>query len=109
MTDGLDEAKRVIAGIPLLANAGEPQRLGGMTNLVFRVGDYCLRIPGKGTEEYIDRANEAVAAREAATASVSPELLHFDETTGVMVTRFIDGAVTMAPPAMSCRWRTISE
>ncbi len=95
MTDGLDEARKVIAGIPLLADAGEPQRLGGLTNLVFRIGDYCLRIPGKGTEEYIDRANEAVAAKEAARAGVSPEMLHFDPKTGVMVTRFIDGAATM--------------
>ena len=103
MTDGLDEARQVIAGIPLLANAGEPQRLGGMTNLVFRVGDYCLRIPGKGTEEYIDRANEAVAAKETARAGVSPELLHFDEATGVMVTRFIEGGVTMTPDNFASR------
>ncbi|MFZ2102173.1 MAG: LPS biosynthesis choline kinase, partial [Oricola sp.] len=97
MTDGLDEARRVIAGIPLLAGAGEPVRLGGLTNLVFRVGEYCLRIPGKGTEEYIDRANEAVAARETARAGVSPQLLHFDPATGVMATRFIEGATTMTP------------
>ena len=103
MTDGLDEARRVIAGIPLLANAGEPQRLGGLTNLVFRVGDYCLRIPGKGTEEYIDRANEAVATKETAKAGVSPELLHFDAATGVMVTRFIEGGVTMTPDNFASR------
>ena len=103
MTDGLDEARQVIAGIPLLANAGEPQRLGGMTNLVFRVGDYCLRIPGKGTEEYIDRANEAVATKETAKAGVSPELLHFDAATGVMVTRFIRGGVTMTPDNFASR------
>jgi thiamine kinase-like enzyme len=103
MTDGLDEARQVIAGIPLLANAGEPQRLGGLTNLVFRVGDYCLRIPGKGTEEYIDRANEAVATKETAKAGVSPELLHFDPATGVMVTRFIEGSVTMTPDNFASR------
>ena len=103
MTDGLDEARQVIAGIPLLANAGEPQRLGGLTNLVFRVGDYCLRIPGKGTEEYIDRANEAVATKETAKAGVSPELLHFDAATGVMVTRFIEGSVTMTPDKFASR------
>ncbi|MCV2864469.1 phosphotransferase family protein [Defluviimonas sp. WL0075] len=93
----LDLARDAIAGIAALRGAGEPQRLGGLTNLVFRAGDFCLRIPGKGTEEYIDRANEAVAAREAARAGVSPEVIHVDEATGVMVTRFIDGAVTMSP------------
>ena len=64
MTDGMDEARQAIAGIPLLADAGEPRRLGGLTNLVFRVGDYCLRIPGKGTEEYIDRDADQQAAEE---------------------------------------------
>ncbi|RUW99809.1 LPS biosynthesis choline kinase, partial [Mesorhizobium sp. M8A.F.Ca.ET.023.01.1.1] len=53
--------------------------------------------PGKGTEEYINRANEAVAAREAAKAGVSPEVLHADAATGLMVTRYIAGAETMSP------------
>ncbi|MGC4023770.1 MAG: phosphotransferase family protein [Mesorhizobium sp.] len=97
MSDDLALAREAIRSIPMLAGAGEPQRLGGLTNLVFRVGDYCLRIPGKGTEEYIDRANEGVAAREAAKAGVSPALEYFDERSGVMVTRFIDGAITMTP------------
>lgn len=97
MSEDIELAKAAIATIPILKGQGEPVRLGGMTNLVFRVGDYCLRIPGKGTEEYIDRANEAIAAREAAKADVSPEVLHFDDKTGVMVTRFIEGAATMSP------------
>jgi len=97
MSEDLALAREVIRSIPILAGAGEPQRLGGMTNLVFRVGDFCLRIPGKGTEEYINRANESVAAREAAKAGVSPALEHFDEKSGIMVTRFIEGAITMTP------------
>ncbi|MEI2805371.1 MAG: choline/ethanolamine kinase family protein [Albidovulum sp.] len=99
----LDLARDVIASIPALRGAGAPERLGGLTNLVFRVGDSCLRIPGKGTEEFIDRANEAVAAREAAKAGVSPEVIHMDAATGVMVTRFLEGAVTMSPEAFRTR------
>ena len=102
MSDETRLAREAIAGIPLLAGAA-PVRLGGLTNLVFRVGDYCLRIPGKGTEEYINRANEAVAAREAAKAGVSPEVLHFDENTGVMVTRFVNEAKTMSPESFGTR------
>ncbi len=99
MSDELTLARQAMAGVPFLKDyAGPVLRLGGLTNLVFQVGDYCLRVPGKGTEEYINRANEAVAAREAAKAVVSPEVLHFDEK-GVMVTRFIDGAQTMSPAA----------
>jgi len=78
---------------------GPVERLGGLTNLVFRVGDYCLRLPGRGTEEYINREHEAAAARLAAEALVSPELIHADAATGVMVTRFIKGARTMSPEA----------
>ncbi|TPK65226.1 phosphotransferase family protein [Mesorhizobium sp. B2-4-15] len=93
-----DQARAKLAAIPMLAGyTGPLNRLGGLTNLVFRAGDYCLRIPGKGTEEYINRTNEAVAAREAAKAGVSPEVLYFDADTGVMVTRFIAGAETMSP------------
>jgi len=93
-----DEARAKLAAIAMLADyTGPLERLGGLTNLVFRAGDLCLRIPGKGTEEYINRANEAVAAREAAKAGVSPQVLHADADTGVMVTRFIAGAQTMSP------------
>lgn len=97
-----DEARAALAAIPGLApHAGPIERLGGMTNRVYRAGAFCLRLPGRGTEEYIDRANEAVAAREAARAGVSPEVLHVDPETGVMVTRFLDGTRTMSPEAFA--------
>ncbi len=84
--------------IPSLADySGPVERLGGLTNLVFRVGDACVRLPGAGTEEYINRAHEAVAARAAADAGVSPEIIHADPETGVMATRFVHGAATMTP------------
>ena len=99
MSDELALARKAMAGVPFLKDFNGPiVRLGGLTNLVFQAGDYCLRVPGKGTEEYINRANEAVAAREAARAGVSPEVLYFDDK-GVMVTRFIDAAQTMSPAA----------
>ena len=104
MSDELQQARDEIAKIPFLAATGEgPERLGGLTNLVFRVGEYCLRIPGPGTEEYINRAHESVAAKEAAKAGVSPEVLHFDTETGVMVTRFLEGAVTLSPDRFASR------
>jgi thiamine kinase-like enzyme len=99
-----DEARAALDAIPMLAGyTGSLERLGGLTNLVFKAGEFCLRIPGKGTEEYINRANEAVAAREAAKAGVSPEVLHVDPATGVMVTRFIAGAQTMSPEKFKLR------
>lgn len=103
MTNDIAVAKKAMASIPLLEDhVGPIRRLGGLTNLVFQVSEYCLRIPGKGTDEYINRANEAVAAREAARAGVSPEVL-FSDRDGVMVTRFIAGAETMSPGKFKAR------
>ena len=104
MTDDLSEARAAMAGIEILKDYSGPiERLGGLTNLVYRVGTHCLRVPGKGTEEYIDRANEAVAAKEAAKAGVSPDVLYADADSGLMVTRFIDGTHTMSPEAFRSR------
>ena len=75
------------------------ERLAGLTNRNYRVAigneRFVLRIPGEGTSEYIDRRQEAVAARVAAEAGVNAEVLFFDESDGLMLTRFVDGAVTM--------------
>lgn len=74
-------------------------RLGGLTNvnhLVEHEGErFVLRIPGAGTGEYIDRVAEEVAARAAADAGVNAAVVVFDASDGLMVTRFVEGAVTM--------------
>jgi thiamine kinase-like enzyme len=101
---GEAEARAAMATIPALALYDGPLvRLGGLTNRVFRAGEAVLRLPGAGTEEYIDRGNEAVAARAAALAGVAPGLLHADAASGLMATRYIDGAVTMSPAAFRAR------
>ena len=87
-----------------LARAGYPvdvatTRLAGLTNInhLFEHDGsrYVLRIPGAGTSEYINRTNEEVAARSAAAAGVNAEVVFFDASDGLMVTRFVDGAATM--------------
>lgn len=99
-----DDIAAIARSIPALSDwTGAPERLGGLTNRVYRLGELILRVPGAGTEEYIDRANEAVAARAAAAAGVSPALLHADPTTGLMVTRYVPGTVTMSPDAFRTR------
>jgi thiamine kinase-like enzyme len=103
--DGIERAREALRHIQLFWHLDESEidveRLGGLTNLVFRVDhggeQYVLRLPGKGTEEYINRANEAQAAREAARAGVSPDVIYVDVAKGIMVTRLIDHAVTMSP------------
>lgn len=92
------ELRAVVANVPALEGfSGPAERLGGLTNRVYRLGDFCVRLPGAGTAEYIDRVSEMVAARQASTLGVSPELVHADAATGVLVSRFVAGAVTMTP------------
>jgi thiamine kinase-like enzyme len=105
MTAEIEQARDALARLPQFQGVDREavaiERLGGLTNLVFRVdaaGErYCLRIAGKGTEDYIDRKVEAHNARVAARAGVSAEVLFFDQADGLMLTRFIGGTTTMTP------------
>jgi thiamine kinase-like enzyme len=91
----MSDFEEVYERVPWLRDAGTPERLAGLTNLNYRIGDYVLRISGAGTSEYISRADEEVAARSAAAAGVNAEVLFFDASDGLMVTRFVHGGVTM--------------
>lgn len=99
-----DDIAAIAARIPAISGwSGRPERLGGLTNRVWRLGDAVLRVPGEGTAAYIDRRAEAAMARAAAAAGVGPEVLHADPDTGLMVTRFVHGAVTMTPALFRSR------
>ncbi len=69
---------------------------GGITNANFKVdlGDeqVVVRVPGTNTAVLgIDRVAEVAANRTAAGIGVAPEIVAVDDTTGCIVTRFIDG------------------
>ena len=76
-------------------------RLGGLTNLVHLVetnGERVIvRIPGEGTDEYINRATEIANANAAWRAGISAEVLWADAVSGEMVSRAIDNIETMTP------------
>ena len=96
-----DELTEALARVPFLAGRTfSSRRLAGLTNVNYfvEVADerFVVRIPGQGTSEYIDRAAEGVAARVAADVKVNAEVLLFDESDGLMVTRFVDGSTTMS-------------
>ncbi|MEM7171746.1 MAG: choline kinase family protein [Pseudomonadota bacterium] len=82
-------------------NDVQSERLGGLTNLVFKLTTsgrtYLLRIPGEGTGDYIDRSIEGHNAQVAARAGVSAQVLFFDEADGLMLADYIEGCVTMTP------------
>ena len=96
------EIKAVMARIPALAaQSGAITRLGGLTNRVYAVGTLVLRIPGKGTEDYINRSHEMIMAQEAAKAGVSPAVIFCDAASGIMVTERIADATTLSPAGFS--------
>lgn len=70
--------------------------LGGMTNRNHRVdtvvGAFAVRLPGAGSEAYVDRDAEAHNARLAAGLGLNCEVLHL-EADGTMVCRFVEGEV----------------
>jgi len=82
-------------------------RLGGLTNRVYLVDTgserVIVRLPGAGTEDYIDRAVEAVNARAAAAAGVSADVIWTDPASGLMISRAIDDVVTMTPALFASR------
>ena len=103
MSDDAELAALIRQFPALAAFEGPPQRMGGLTNRVYRLGDCVLRRPGLGTEAYIDRANEAAAALAAAKAGVAPQVIHADPASGIMITRFVPDTVTMSPAAFRSR------
>jgi thiamine kinase-like enzyme len=100
MSDG--EAVEALRRIPGYETAAAPsvERLGGLTNRVYRLKgrdeETVLRLPGEGTEDYIDRKVESHNAYAAHRAGVSPEVLYCDPGSGVMLMRHVAGT-TMTP------------
>jgi thiamine kinase-like enzyme len=94
----MDDLAAIFSNITALKRfEGNPVRLGGLTNRVWRLGNHVLRVPGEGTADYINREHEAIMARLAAKAGVSPDVVFSDAASGLMVTRYLEGAVTMTP------------
>lgn len=76
------------------------ERMGGLTNRTYKVTlenqkIYVVRLPGEGTEELINRADERISTTLACTLGIDAQLLYFSET-GEKVTAYIDGAQTLS-------------
>ncbi len=92
---------------PLTADDISITRLGGLTNLVYRVDTgaqtLIVRLPGAGTETSINRNIELHNARAAADAGVSPQVLWGDGASGVMISHCLDPITTMTPDLFATR------
>jgi len=104
-----EEVSAALAQIPILppmerscTGSWHIAPLPSLTNRSFLVergeGEaYVLRLPGRGTARYIDRAGEAANARAAAAIGLAPPILHADPASGVMLSRYLSGAVPLSP------------
>ena len=99
----MHEVHDKLSRIPMLSGRSPDdiviERLGGLTNKNYRltIGEerFVLRIPGEGTSEFIDRKAEKINAAIASASGVNAETLFFDESDGLQLCRFIEGAETM--------------
>ncbi|MET0451593.1 MAG: choline/ethanolamine kinase family protein [Mycobacterium sp.] len=71
--------------------------LGGLQNSNWRITvegsdkRYFLKIPGEGSESFIDRGLANEAARRAGERGIGAELVYFDPGTGVEVIEYLEG------------------
>lgn len=71
--------------------------LGGLTNSNWRItvagkpSRYFMKIPGKGSETYIDRVASHEATRRAGQMGIGPEVVSFDPNTGIETIEFLEG------------------
>lgn len=80
---------------------GRPARyariIGGISNSNWRVAiegeqrRFFLKIPGAGTEMFVDRLAANEAARLAHAIGLGPEVVHFDPTDGLEIAELLEG------------------
>lgn len=107
MTPVVSEArlKAIFNSLPLFKGTdfaqAEFEKIGGLNNRNYKMTvdgkSYVLRVPGEGTEQYIDRRVDEQAGRIAAEVGVNAPMVYYDPETGVQLTQFIPDADTMTP------------
>jgi thiamine kinase-like enzyme len=110
MNDGaaIDSARQRLAALPLFAGRSVARLaitpLPGLTNRSFHVEDgdaaYVLRLPGRGTDAFVDRLAEAHNMTLAAGLDLAPEPVAVDAAAGLLLTRFVPGAQPLSAAAM---------
>jgi thiamine kinase-like enzyme len=88
-----------VARIPAFAGrkASYVPLVGGLMNGNFRVSlageerRYFVKVPGVGSEKFIDRKAAHAAATNAFRMGIGPEVIHFDPDTGIEAFEFLEG------------------
>ncbi len=75
------------------------ESLGGLTNrnykMVINSKEYAVRVPGKGTEKYLNRYTEKMISEKASNLGINPKVAYFDEHTGLKIVEYISNAETL--------------
>lgn len=74
--------------------------IGGMSNKNFKVEfseeeSYVLRVPGNGAEGMVERKNEEVNSMLGCRMVINPEILYFNDKTGIKLAKYIRNAETL--------------
>lgn len=73
---------------------------GGVTNSSYSIKTnlkhYVMRVPGKGTNEYINRQWEIANLKELSKLNLSPKIFYANEETGVIITEYLEGNIPMS-------------
>lgn len=98
--DNLEEHLRNIFRGNSIGTDWQIVQIGGMSNKNFKVvspenKEYVLRIPGFGAEGMVVRASEDANGKLACDMGLSPEIVYFDDKSGVKLTRFVHNAETL--------------
>lgn len=91
--EALDVKEKEITGISVLKK--------GMTNRSFSFNcmgkKYIMRIPGEGTEQLINRREEAEVYREIREQDICDEIIYINAENGYKITEYIEGARVCDP------------
>lgn len=69
---------------------------GGLSNSNWRISidgmaqSYFMKIPGAGSEAFVDRSAASEASKRAADLGIGPKFVHFDAGSGVEVIEYLD-------------------
>ncbi|MCA1321601.1 phosphotransferase family protein [Bacillus tianshenii] len=73
--------------------------LAGLTNRNYKIvigeNEYAVRVPGKGTEKYLNRASEKMVSEKVSDLGINPKVTYFNEKTGLKIVEYIPEAETL--------------
>lgn len=73
---------------------------GGVTNLSYSIftkdNHYILRIPGKGTNEYINRYWEINNLKKLSNLNLSPKIYYSNSDTGIIISEYLEDNIPMS-------------